>query len=98
MTEKRLKEINEIHEAMVTLAEVDIYIELALNNIINIPDKYIEPFIIEYMSIYKSQIHCLVQNIYKQIHRENSKIMEDMFEEMMEVIEKRNNRKINYRK
>lgn len=80
--------IEEIYEILRTLAEANIDIELAINKIINTPDKYIEPFIREYMRIYSSQIDCLVYNIYKQIQRENPEVTEYIFEKILKKIEK----------
>lgn len=77
----------EIKEVLWTVVDVSTDIELALNRMINIPDKYIEPFMRDYMKIYLSQINCILDNIYKQIQRENPEVIDSMFEKIFEEIE-----------
>ena len=83
-----IEEMEEIEEIVLTLQDANADIDLALNRIINIPDKYIEPFMKDYMKIYLSQINCLVQDMYKQIDKKNPGVVEDIFEEQIEKFEK----------
>ena len=83
-----IEEEEEIEEVVLTLQDANSDIDLALNRIINIPDKYIEPFMKDYMKIYLSQINCLVQDMYKQIDKKNPGVVEDIFEEQIEKFEK----------
>lgn len=78
----------EIKEVFLTLVNADADIDLALNKIINIPDKYIEPFMRDYAKIYLSQIYCLIKNIYKKIYSENSEVIEDIYAEAFENLGK----------
>lgn len=70
----------EIKEVLLTLANTQTEVEVALNKIIDMPNKYVEKRSKDYLKVYLDQINCIIRNTIKQINRDNYEAIEDMFE------------------
>lgn len=70
----------EIKEVLLTLANTQTEVEVALNKIIDMPNKYVEKRTKDYLKVYLDQINCNIRNTIRQINRDNYEVIEDMFE------------------